>query len=301
MEVSMLRIEKVGGKSVLMESEIPFFPVFKKGKVREVYDAGDFLLIVSTDRISAFDVIMQTGVPEKGIYLTKQSSFWFKFLEEEGVETHFISDDLEDIAEITGESRLLELDWLKGRVMLAKKAELLPVEAVCRFRVFGSAITALKEDSWIWDKVEIDGAVEEGALIKNGPVFTPTEKSETDDKISYAQMVSILKDESLASQVKERTIEIFKKCNDYAQKEFGFEIADGKIEWGIKDGQLILIDETFTSDSARFIPDKSKEYFRKWLKDNGLKGKSVELPEEIALNIAALYRSQCDDMKLFEN
>ena len=297
----MLRIEKVGGKSVLMESEIPFFPVFKKGKVREVYDAGDFLLIVSTDRISAFDVIMQTGVPEKGIYLTKQSSFWFKFLEEEGVETHFISDDLEDIAEITGESRLLELDWLKGRVMLAKKAELLPVEAVCRFRVFGSAITALKEDSWIWDKVEIDGAVEEGALIKNGPVFTPTEKSETDDKISYAQMVSILKDESLASQVKERTIEIFKKCNDYAQKEFGFEIADGKIEWGIKDGQLILIDETFTSDSARFIPDKSKEYFRKWLKDNGLKGKSVELPEEIALNIAALYRSQCDDMKLFEN
>ncbi|MBO4711096.1 hypothetical protein J5681_04200, partial [bacterium] len=99
----MLRIEKVAGKDVLMESEIPFLKLFKKGKVREVYELGEYLLIVATDRISAFDVVMKTGVPSKGIYLTQQSAFWFKFIKEHGFSTHFVSDDVEEIATITGE------------------------------------------------------------------------------------------------------------------------------------------------------------------------------------------------------
>ncbi len=294
----MTVMEKVGGHDVLIEANIPFLKPFKKGKVREVYEMGDYLLIVATDRISAFDVVMKTAIPGKGRYLTMQSSLWFKFLEDEGIDTHLISDDLEDIAEITGEKRLLDLPWLEGRVMLGKKTEALPIEAICRFRVFGSAINALREGTWIWDAVETDGEIAEGTLIKNGPVFTPTEKSETDDKISFDQMAEMIKDRELAVEVKEKTLDIFRKCNDYAKSEFGFEIADGKVEWGMKDGKLVLIDETFTSDSARFIPDKSKEYFRKWLKENNLKGVETEIPEEIALKVSELYKSQCEDMKL---
>lgn len=292
----MLKIEEVGGKGILMESHIPFLSLFKKGKVREVYEIGEYLLIVATDRISAFDVVMKSGVPEKGIYLTKQSSYWFKFLEEKGFKTHFVSENLDEIVKITGDKRLSGLWWLEDRVMLCKKAEAIPVEAVCRFRIFGSAVTALQTDSWIWDSIEAEGGLVEGALIKNGPVFTPTEKSETDDKISFDQMTEFVGDKELALKIKASTIEIFKACNDHSISEFGFEIADGKIEFGLINGNLTLIDETFTSDSARFIPDKSKEVFRKWLTDNGLKKKSVEVPDDVALAVSELYKSQCEKM-----
>ncbi len=296
----MLRIEKVAGRDTLMETDIPFLKIFKKGKVREVYEAGENLLIIATDRISAFDVIMETGIPSKGIYLTQQSGFWFRYLQRQGYGTHFISDDLDEIAGMLNEPRLKELSWLRGRVTLGRKAELVPVEAVCRLRVFGSAIPALKNNAWIWDKVEIEGELKEGALIKNGPVFTPTEKSETDDKISFEQMVAIVGDRKRAEEIRDTTIKIFAEANRYAQERFGFEIADGKVEYGLLDGKLILIDETFTSDSARFMPDKSKEYFRKWLTDNGLKGKSTRVPDEIALHVAALYESQCRDMRIIQ-
>ncbi len=292
----MLRIDKVAGKDVLMESEIPFLKLFKKGKVREVYEIKDHLLIVATDRLSAFDVIMKTGIPGKGVYLTKQSSYWFKFIEKEGFKTHFVSDDINEIVEVAGEKRLLDLDWLKGRVMLGKKAEVIPVEAVCRFRLYGSAVTALETGTWIWDPVEAEGGLKAGAVIKDGPVFTPTEKSETDDKISFDQMTDIIGDRKLALTIKEKTTELFKICNKHATEHLGFEIADGKVEYGMIDGQLSLIDETFTSDSARFIPDKSKEVFRKWLTDNNIKKVSVEIPEDISMMVSDLYKSQCADM-----
>ena len=292
----MLRIEKVAGHDVLMESDIPFLKLFRKGKVREVYEIGEYLLIVATDRISAFDVIMKSGVPKKGIYLTKQSAFWFKYLKKEGFETHFVSDDIDEIVKITGENRLKDLKWLEGRVMLGKKATVLPVEAVCRFRIFGSAVTALQTNSWIWDSIEAEGGLKEGALIKNGPVFTPTEKSETDDKISFEQMVKLIGDRGLAQKVKDSTIALFRKCNDYAVKNLGFEIADGKVEYGMIDGKLALVDETFTSDSTRFIPDQSKEVFRKWLTDNNLKKVAAEIPDDVAMMVSNLYKSQCDKM-----
>lgn len=291
-----MRIEKVAGFDVLMESDIPFLKLFRKGKVREVYEIGEYLLIVATDRISAFDVIMKSGVPKKGIYLTSQSAFWFKYLKKEGFDTHFVTDDINEIVKLTGEKRLAELKWLEGRVMLGKKAEVLPVEAVCRFRIFGSAVSALQTDTWIWDPIEAEGGLKEGALIKNGPVFTPTEKSETDDKISFEQMVDIIGDRQLALKVKESTIELFKVCNNYAVKNLGFEIADGKVEYGIIDGKLSLVDETFTSDSTRFIPDKSKEVFRKWLTDNNLKKVAAVLPDDIAMMVSDLYKSQCEKM-----
>lgn len=292
----MLRIDKVAGHDVLMESDIPFLKLFRKGKVREVYEIGEYLLIVATDRISAFDVVMKSGVPGKGVYLTKQSSYWFKFIEKNGIPTHFVTDSIAKIVEITGEKRLLDLGWLEGRVMLGKKAEVLPVEAVCRFRIFGSAVIALKEGTWIWDEIESEEGLKEGALIKNGPVFTPTEKSETDDKISFEQMVELIKDRELAEKVKKNTIDLFRMCNDHAVSKFGFEIADGKVEYGMIDGKLALVDETFTSDSARFIPDKSKEVFRKWLTDNNLKKVAAVVPDDISMKVSDLYRSQCNDM-----
>jgi phosphoribosylaminoimidazole-succinocarboxamide synthase len=292
----MVRVEKVAGRNVLMESEIPFLKLFKKGKVREVYEIGDYLLIVATDRLSAFDVIMKTGIPDKGIYLTKQSSYWFKFIEDQGYKTHFLTDDLDKIVEITGEKRLLEFDWLKGRVMLGKKAEVIPVEAVCRFRLYGSAVSAIETGTWIWDPIEAEGELKAGAIIKNGPAFTPTEKSETDDKISFDQMVEIIGDSELAEKIKNDTVNLFRICNKHAVEKLGFEIADGKVEYGMIDGELSLIDETFTSDSARFLPDKSKEVFRKWLTDNNIKKVSVEIPEDISMMVSDLYKSQCSDM-----
>lgn len=294
----MLQIERVAGHSVLMESDIPFLKVFKKGKVREVYEAGEYLLIVATDRISAFDVVMKSGIPSKGIYLTKQSAFWFRFLNGKGFLTHFVTDDIAEMVKLTGEKRLLDLPWLKGRAMLGRKATLVPIEAVCRFRVFGSAIPALKEKKWIWDPVEIEGELKEGALIKNGPVFTPTEKSEHDEKITFEQMVKIVGDRARAEEIRDKTLAIFRLVNEHAQKTFGFEIADGKVEWGIRDGKLMLIDETFTSDSARFMPDKSKEFFRSWLKQNGFKGEAIAVPDEVALAVADLYAAQCRAMRV---
>jgi len=293
----MIKTETIGDRQALIDSNIPFLKIFKRGKVREVYEIGEHLLIIATDKISAFDKVMFSAVPKKGVYLTQQSGFWFKYLEENNYPTHFISDDLQDIAEITGENRLLDLDWLEGRVMLCKKTEVLPIEAICRFRVYGSAISALKNNTWIWDDVEVEGEIEAGALIKNGPAFTPTEKSETDDKITFAEMSREIGNEN-ALHIKEKTIEIFKMCNEFAKKEFGFEIADGKVEWGIYNGELILIDETFTSDSARFTPDKSKEFFRQWLIDNNLKGQSVKLPDTIVMEISDLYKEQCENMNV---
>lgn len=291
----MLKIETVADKKVLIESEISFLKLFQKGKVREVYEKDDYLIIVATDRISAFDVIMRTGVPSKGKYLTAQSSKWFKEIEKAGWKTHFISDDLDEIADIIEEPELKKIEWLKGRVMLGRKAKPLPIEAVCRFRIFGSALSALKNGSWVWDQIELEGNLEPGVLIKDGPVFTPTEKSETDDKISFEQMIEEVGEET-ALKVKTATCDIFRYCNHLAKKEMTFEIADGKIEWGFIDDELAVIDEAFTSDSARFIPDKSKEAFRQWLISNNHKGESVEIPENIALEISELYKSQCIQM-----
>ena len=152
----MLRIEKVAGKDVLMESEIPFLKLFKKGKVREVYELGDYLLIVATDRISAFDVVMKTGVPSKGIYLTQQSAFWFKFIRENGFSTHFVSDDLDEIAEIVSGgdfeaglevaelsreiSRFLfSVDETKRNVFIRRYWHYDSIESICRRYGFGKS------------------------------------------------------------------------------------------------------------------------------------------------------------------
>ncbi len=298
----MIERTTVAGRPAVITTNLSFLKPFKKGKVREVYETGDYLLIVATDRISAFDVIMRTPVPGKGVYLTAQSAFWFKELEQAGFHTHFVSDSLDDIVDITGETRLRQ--WTKelsGRIMLAKKADALPIEAVCRFRIFGSALAALKNDSWIWDPITLQGPLEPGVKVADAPVFTPTDKSETDEKITFEQMVTILDgNRELAEQVKQQTLDIFRFANDRAAA-MGFEIADGKVEFGLIDGTLTLIDETFTSDSTRFIPDKSKEVFRQWLISHNLKGRSAVIPDAVAGDVADLYREQCTTMGLSVN
>ncbi|MCK5807960.1 phosphoribosylaminoimidazolesuccinocarboxamide synthase [bacterium] len=288
----------VAGHKTLISTDLPFLTPFKKGKVREVYEIGEHLLIIATDRISAFDVVMDTPIPKKGVYLTAQSSYWFKELEKAGYPTHFVTDDFDEIVKITGITELNSVkDDLDGRVMLGKKAAALPIEAICRFRIFGSALSALKNSTWIWEPITLEGELEPGVKIVNGPAFTPTDKSETDEKITFEQMTELVgNDKNLALQVKELSVGIFQFANKKAIAELGFEIADGKVEYGILNDELILIDETFTSDSTRFMPDKSKEVFRQWLISNGLKGKAATIPDDVAMEVSKLYREQCQSM-----
>ena len=293
----------VAGQKALISTDISFLTPFKKGKVREVYEMGIYLLIIATDRISAFDVVMDTPIPKKGVYLTAQSSYWFKELEKAGYPTHFVTDDFDEIVKITGVTELNSLkNDLDGRVMLGKKADALPIEAICRFRIFGSALSALKNKTWIWEPIELEGDVEPGVKIVDGPAFTPTDKSETDEKITFEQMTELVgSDKNLAAKVKKMSLDIFRFANKKATTELGFEIADGKVEYGILNDELILIDETFTSDSTRFMPDKSKEVFRQWLISNNLKGKAAAIPENVVMEVSKLYREQCESMGIVFN
>jgi len=232
--------------------QIKEYPLLRSGKVREIYDLGDSLLFIATDRISAFDCILPTPIPDKGKVLTKVSLFWFDYLKNV-VENHLITADVEKFPEPLS-AYAAELD---GRSMIVKKAEVLPVECIVRGYLAGSGWKEYQKNGTVTGIKLPDGLLESSELPE--PIFTPSTKAESghDINISFDETVEIIGKE-LAEKVRDVSLKLYSKARDHA-KSRGIILADTKFEFGLADGNLILIDEVLTPDSSRFWPLDSYE------------------------------------------
>ncbi len=254
----------------LFKTDFPGMKLIKRGKVRDVYDIGDGLLIVATDRISAFDVIMPDPVPEKGKILTAISLFWFEIMESI-VPNHLISGKAEDYPEICKPYT----DILNGRSMFVKKAEPLPVECIVRGYLSGSGWKEYKASGSVCG-IELPQGLKESDKLPD-IIFTPSTKEEQgahDMNIDYESAAGLV-GKDIAAEVKELSIAIYKKGVELAERK-GIIIADTKFEFGLYNNKIILIDEALTPDSSRFWPKKSyrpgvsqdsydKQYIRDYL------------------------------------
>ena len=271
----------------------------KEGKVREVYDNGKSLIIVATDRISAFDHILKNKITKKGAILTQMSKFWFDFTRDI-VPNHMISVDVADMPEFFKQERF------DGNSMMCKKLEMLPIECIVRGYITGSGWESYRKSGVVCGIELPTGLVESDQLPE--PIYTPSTKAEIglhDENISFAQSVEILeklypgKGKEYAAQIKEYTIALYKKCAKYALSR-GIIIADTKFEFGLdENGNVVLGDEMLTPDSSRFWPlegyeaGKSqpsfdKQFVRDWLKANP--DNELLLPEEVVTKTVDKYK-----------
>ena len=286
---------KYDRNQALLESGIPGLPAPRRGKVRDIYDVGDALLLVATDRISAFDVVMPNGIPDKGRVLTAMSLFWFQLLD--FVPNHLISADPADYPEA---ARPFAAD-LKGRSMLVKKARVVPVECVARGYLVGSG----------WKEYQVSGSVCGIHLRHNyaladkldKPIFTPAykaEQGEHDENINYARVVQVAGAET-AARLREYTLRLYATAADYAAKH-GILIADTKFEFGMHGSGLMLIDEVLTPDSSRFWPaaeyrsgqnppSLDKQFVRDWLESVNFHKQppAPDLPDEVVRKTREKY------------
>ena len=287
----------IQNKNIILESNIKSCPLINRGKVRDLYDLGDQLLIVSSDRISAYDSVLASGIYAKGEVLTQLSKFWFS-LTDDIVENHYVTDD------IAGFSQKLvdDLDVLQGRSMIVKKAKPLPIECIVRGYITGSGWAEYKKQGTVCGLKLNDGLVESEKLSE--PIFTPSTKAEQgehDENINFEQCVNIVGSE-VANKVKDLSIAIYSKARDYAESK-GILIADTKFEFGTLDnGKIILIDEVLTPDSSRFWPKAlyeagrgqesyDKQIVRDYLTSIGWDKKPPppKLPDEIAEKTSNKY------------
>ena len=233
---------------IILQTNFPKLNLVKRGKVRDIYDAGDYFLIVSTDRLSAFDVIMRQGIPYKGQVLTKISEFWFKF-SKQIIDNHLVSTDINEFPKECLEYK----DELAGRSMLVKKAEVIPIECIVRGYISGSGWNDYKKTGEISGNKLPAGLLESEKLPK--AIFTPSTKAEIgqhDENISVEEAQKII-DKQTVNKVKDATLEIYSKASEYALTK-GIIIADTKLEFGFYKGNIILVDEVLTPDSSRFWP-----------------------------------------------
>lgn len=232
---------------VILKTDISGLKLLKRGKVRDIYDLDDKLLIISTDRVSAFDVILPNGIPEKGKVLTAMSAYWFRAME--GIiPNHVIASDCKDFPEpLRKYSGILE-----GRSMLVRKAEPLPTECIVRGYLSGSGWKEYKKKGDVCG-IKLPEGLLEGSELP-APIFTPSTKAETghDENITVEEMKRLIKPE-LAEEMRDKSIAIYKMAKEMARKK-GIIIADTKFEFGLNDNKLILIDEILTPDSSRFWP-----------------------------------------------
>lgn len=267
-----------------------------RGKVRDIYDLGDRLLIVATDRISAFDVVMANGIPSKGIILTQISKFWFDYLSPD-IEHHLITDDVAAFPEPFCDYP----EQLAGRSMLVKKVNVLPIECVVRGYLAGSGWKEYKESGTVCGQKLPPGLTQCQKLPEL--IFTPATKAERgthDENISFERCVEIIGEKD-ANYVRDKSSEIFKKAGEYALSK-GIILADTKFEWGRVDDKIILVDEVLTPDSSRFWPaDKyqagrdqesyDKQFVRNYLESINFdkSGPGVELPDDIGAKTSDKY------------
>lgn len=282
---------------VLVRTEFKGIPVLHRGKVRDIYDLGQYLLIVATDRISAFDVVLPNGIPHKGRVLNQISAYWFKTLEEI-VLNHLVTIRLEGFAGIPRELS----DPLKGRAMIVRKAKPLPVECIVRGYLSGSGWTEYQEKGSISGLRQRAGLKESQKL--DTPLFTPSTKAEAgvhDENIDFATMVQTL-GEKLAGEVRSASLQLYQRAADLAERR-GIIIADTKFEFGLDEaGRLMLIDEALTPDSSRFWPvdgysagGSQKSFDKQFVRDYLLsirwdkKPPAPGLPEEVIRKTSEKY------------
>lgn len=275
-----------------------FKPV-KEGKVREIYDLGDKLIMVATDRISAFDVILHNQITEKGKVLTQMSKFWFD-LTKDVIPNDLISVENKDMPEF------FQQPEFEGRATLCKKLEMIPIECIVRGYITGSGWENYKKDGTICGMKLPEGLVECAKLPE--PLYTPSTKAEIgdhDENINFEQSIVVLekafpgRGKEIATKIKDATIAVYKKCADYALSK-GIIIADTKFEFGLdEDGNVLLADEVLTPDSSRFWrldqykPGEGqssfdKQFVRNWLKANP--DNNATLPQEVVDKTIALYK-----------
>lgn len=267
-----------------------------RGKVRDIYDAGENLLMVATDRISAFDFILPDEIPFKGEVLNRISAFWFdKFADI--VPNHLVSIDPADFPEEFAEYR----DYLAGRAMLVKKAQTIPIECIVRGYLTGSGKKNYDENGTVCGIQLPEGLTEASKLPE--PLFTPSTKADIgdhDENISFERCCEIV-GEDIAAQIRDLSLKIYKAAAEYAATR-GIIIADTKFEFGVIDGKVTLIDECLTPDSSRFWPAASyeegkiqpsydKQFVRNWLKANwDMTGETPHLPAEVIDGTSERYR-----------
>ena len=267
-----------------------------RGKVRDIYDAGENLLMVATDRISAFDFILPDEIPFKGEVLNRISAFWFdKFADI--VPNHLVSIDPADFPEEFAEYR----DYLAGRAMLVKKAQTIPIECIVRGYLTGSGKKTYDENGTVCGIQLPEGLTEASKLPE--PLFTPSTKAEIgdhDENISFERCCEIV-GKDIAAQIRDLSLKIYKAAAEYAATR-GIIIADTKFEFGVIDGKVTLIDECLTPDSSRFWPAASyeegkiqpsydKQFVRNWLKANwDMTGETPHLPAEVIDGTSERYR-----------
>lgn len=267
-----------------------------RGKVRDIYDAGENLLMVATDRISAFDFILPDEIPFKGEVLNRISAFWFdKFADI--VPNHLVSIDPADFPEEFAEYR----DYLAGRAMLVEKAQTIPIECIVRGYLTGSGKKTYDENGTVCGIQLPEGLTEASKLPE--PLFTPSTKAEIgdhDENISFERCCEIV-GEDIATQIRDLSLKIYKAAAEYAATR-GIIIADTKFEFGVIDGKVTLIDECLTPDSSRFWPAASyeegkiqpsydKQFVRNWLKANwDMTGETPHLPAEVIDGTSERYR-----------
>lgn len=281
---------------IILETNLPGVPRHSRGKVRDVYQVDGQLLIVATDRISAFDYILPTGIPEKGRVLTQLSIFWFDFLRDV-TPTHFLTAAVSDYPEPLQQYR----DQLEGRSMLVKRAQMVEIECVARGYLSGSGWKEYRQQGTVCG-IKLPAGLQESSRLPE-PIFTPATKAQTghDENISFEQMASLVGAE-LSARLRDLTLEIYTRAARYAEGK-GIIIADTKFEFGFVGDQLVLGDEVLTPDSSRFWPADTykaggpqfsfdKQFVRDYLESIAWNKQppAPPLPEEIAARTSEKYR-----------
>jgi phosphoribosylaminoimidazole-succinocarboxamide synthase len=278
--------------AALIETSLGDLP-FRRGKVRDIYDLGDRLLLVSTDRISAFDWVLPTGIPDKGRVLTQISIFWFELLD---TPDHVLSTNLDDVELPSGTDRQV----LEGRSMVVRKCDVVPIECVVRGYLDGSGWKEYQQTGMVCG-IRLPAGLRQGDRLER-PLFTPATKEQSghDINISFDQMVQIVGGQT-AEQLRAKSLGIYEQGSSFA-RERGILVADTKFEWGHCEGELILIDEVLTPDSSRFWPaaehapgkaqpSYDKQFVRDWLNTTGWDKNSTPpaLPADVVSKTRAKY------------
>jgi phosphoribosylaminoimidazole-succinocarboxamide synthase len=237
----------VESSSPIRDTDIPEVPRWRRGKVRDVYDLGDRLLIVATDRISAFDVVLPTPIPSKGAVLTQLSLFWFEKLRDV-VPNHVLTADVSEYPKELQRHR----DQLEGRSMIVVKTEPFPVECVVRGYITGSGLKDYRKTGAICG-IPLPAGLQESDRLET-PIFTPSTKAEAghDENISFETMAATI-GRARAEELREKTLEVYRRARAFAE-ERGIILADTKLEFGLEGGRVVWIDEALTPDSSRFWP-----------------------------------------------